>query len=336
MSSQFAGMMPQVIMLALVAGVAVTLIVVAIVAVVGAPRARMKKRIAAVVGTGPQIVADVKTGRDGQMAGRKKQVAAKLKEAEEAGQRRRGARLRQALVHAGLQISPQRFMLYSAGSGLFFMAMTWFFTGNALLCLVALPIGLLGVPKLTLNFLIKRRRQKFTAYFADAIDVIVRGVRSGLTTGECLNIVARELPAPVGPEFTLVNEGVKLGMTMAEVLQRMSDRLPTAEVRFFTIVLITQQSTGGNLAETLAKLSDVLRQRKRMRDKVNAMSSEAKASAAIIGSLPFILSGALSVLQPEIISLLFTTDIGNLWIGIGIVMMLIGSFVMRQMIQFDI
>jgi len=335
-SNQISGMMPQIIMLALAAGVAVTLVIVALVAVLGAPRARMKKRIAAVVGNGPLVIADTKGGRDQQMAGRKKQVAAKLKEAEDASHRRRGARLRQALVHAGLLISPQRFMLLAAASGLFFAGMTWIFTTNAILCLVALPIGLLGVPKLVLKFLIKRRRQKFTAYFADAIDVIVRGVRSGLTVGECLNIVGRELPAPVGPEFTLVNEGVKLGMTMAEVLQRMSDRLPTAEVRFFTIVLITQQSTGGNLAETLAKLSDVLRQRKRMRDKVNAMSSEAKASAAIIGSLPFILSGALSVLQPQIISLLFTTDIGNLWIGIGIVMMLIGSLVMRQMIQFDI
>jgi tight adherence protein B len=329
-------MLPQIIMLALVAGIAVTLVVVALVAVIGGPRARMKKRIAAVVGSGPMIVADPKGGREQQMAGRKKQVAAKLKEAEDASHRRRGARLREALVHAGLQTSPQRFMLFAAGSGLVLAAITWFLTGQPLFALVALPIGLFGVPKLVLNFLIKRRRQKFTAYFPDAIDVIVRGVRSGLTVGECLNIVARELPAPVGPEFTLVNEGVKLGMTMAEVLQRMSDRLPTAEVRFFTIVLITQQSTGGNLAETLAKLSDVLRQRKRMRDKVTAMSSEAKASAAIIGSLPFILSGALSVLQPQIISLLFTTDIGNLWIGIGIVMMLIGSFVMRQMIQFDI
>ncbi len=150
-------------------------------------------------------------------------------------------------------------MLMAAASGLVLVLLTWLITRSPLLCLVALPIGLLGLPKLALNFLIKRRRQKFTTYFADAIDVIVRGVRSGLTVGECLNIVAREMPAPVGPEFSLVNEGIKLGMTMAEVLQRMSDRLPTPEVRFFTIVLITQQTTGGNLAETLAKLSDVLR-----------------------------------------------------------------------------
>lgn len=336
MPSQISGMMPQIVVLALTAGAAVTLIIIAVISVVNAPRVRMKKRIASVTGVNSALVADVKSGREQQMAGRKKQVAVKLKEAEDAQNRRRGARLRQALMHAGLEISQRRFTFLALCSGLFFVTITWLATGTPLLCLVALPIGLFGVPKLVLNFLIKRRRQKFTAYFPDAIDVIVRGVRSGLTVGECLNIVGRELPVPVGPEFTLVNEGVKLGMTMAEVLQRMSDRLPTAEVRFFAIVLVTQQSTGGNLAETLAKLSDVLRQRKRMRDKVTAMSSEAKASAGIIGSLPFILSGALSVLQPDIIGLLFTTDTGNLWIGIGIVMMLIGSFVMRKMIQFDI
>ncbi|WP_374383325.1 type II secretion system F family protein [Dongia sp.] len=275
-------------------------------------------------------------GKEQQLSGRKKQVAAKLKEAEELSQQRRGARLRQALVHAGLQITPQQFMLLSLIPGLLCVLLAWALGATPLLWLVALPIGLFGIPKLVLSWLKKRRIQQFTSYFADAIDIIVRGVRSGLTVGECLNIVARELPAPIGPEFTLVNEGIKLGMTTAEVLQRMSDRVPTPEVRFFTIVLITQQSTGGNLAETLAKLSDVLRSRKRMRDKVTAMSSEAKASAAIIGSLPFILSGALAVLQPHIISLLFTTDVGNLWIGIGIVMMIIGSLVMRQMIHFDI
>jgi tight adherence protein B len=123
---------------------------------------------------------------------------------------------------------------------------------------------------------------------------------------------------------------------MGDVLQRLSDRVPTPEVRFFTIVLITQQMTGGNLAETLAKLSDVLRGRKKMRDKVDAMSGEAKASAAIIGSLPFILSGALAIMQPDLIALLFTTSTGNLWIGIGIVSMTIGSLVMRKMIHFDI
>ncbi len=336
MYSQLGSMLPQVLLLALAASVAVVLMIVAVIAVVRAPRVKLEKRIAAVVGEKATSKADKSPGKEQQMAGRKKQVAEKLKQAEELSQQRRGARLREALIHAGLQISPQRFMMMAGASGLICVLLAWLIGAPPLLWLVALPIGLFGIPKLVLSHLIKRRKFKFTSYFPDSIDIIVRGVRSGLTVGECLNIVAREMPVPVGPEFTLVNEGIKLGMTMAEVLQRMSDRVPTPEVRFFTIVLITQQSTGGNLAETLAKLSDVLRQRKRMRDKVTAMSSEAKASAAIIGSLPFILSGALAVLQPHIISLLFTTSVGNLWIGIGIVMMLIGMFVMRQMINFDI
>lgn len=336
MSNQISSMLPQILILAVTAAAALILVIVATLSVLGAPRARMKKRIAAVVGSGPAVVSDAKSGNERQMSGRKKQVAAKLKQAEELRQRRRGARLREALIHAGLKMSPQRFMLLSALSGFMAVFFAWIIGAPQLLWLIALPIGLLGIPKLVLNYLIKRRKFKFTSYFADAIDVIVRGVRSGLTIGECLNIVAREMPAPIGPEFALVNEGVRLGMTMGDVLQRLSDRVPTPEVRFFTIVLITQQSTGGNLAETLAKLSDVLRSRKRMRDKVNAMSSEAKASAGIIGSLPFVLSGGLAVLQPQIISLLFTTDTGNLLIGIGIVMMLVGCLVMRQMIHFDI
>jgi tight adherence protein B len=334
-SNQIAGMMPQIILLAVTAGIALTLVVVAIMAVVGAPRARMKKRIASVVGT--SAGAETKgASKNQQLAGRKKQVVAKLKEAEALSQRRRGARLREALIHAGLTMSPQQFVMISVGCGLFFVFMAWLFGVTPLLLPVALPIGMFGVPKMVLNFLTKRRKKKFTTYFADAIDIIVRGVRSGLTVGECLNIVAREMPAPIGPEFTLVNEGIKLGMTMGDVLQRLSDRVPTPEVRFFTIVLITQQMTGGNLAETLAKLSDVLRARKRMRDKVDAMSGEAKASAAIIGSLPFILSGALAIMQPDLISLLFTTTTGNMWIGIGIVSMTFGSLVMRKMIHFDI
>jgi tight adherence protein B len=196
-------------------------------------------------------------------------------------------------------------------------------------------IAFLGIPKFVLNFLIKRRLKKFIAAFPDAIDIIVRGVRSGLTVGECLSIISTESPDPVGPEFRLVNEAIKLGQPMADALQRMSDRLPSPEFRYFTIVLGTQQTTGGNLAETLAKLSDVLRQRKKMRDKVQAMSSEAKASAGIIGSLPLVVMGALSFLAPDYIALLFTTSPGNFMLGLCIVIMGTGVMVMRKMINFD-
>jgi tight adherence protein B len=160
-------------------------------------------------------------------------------------------------------------------------------------------------------------------------------VRSGLTVGECLNIIGTESPDPVGPEIRLVNEAIKLGQTMGDALQRMSDRIPSPEFRYFTIVLGTQQTTGGNLAETLAKLSDVLRQRKKMKDKVQAMSSEAKASAGIIGSLPLLVMGALSFLAPDYIALLFTTKSGNFMLALSCVIMGTGVLVMRKMINFD-
>jgi tight adherence protein B len=171
--------------------------------------------------------------------------------------------------------------------------------------------------------------------FPDAIDVIVRGVRSGLTVGECLNIIGSESPDPVGPEIRMVIEAIKLGQTMGDAMQRMSDRIPSPEFRYFTIVLGTQQTTGGNLAETLAKLSDVLRQRKKMRDKVQAMSSEAKASASIIGSLPLLVMGALTVLAYDYVSLLFTTSPGKFMLALSVCIMGMGVLVMRKMINFD-
>jgi tight adherence protein B len=333
---QLAGINPQVILLVLaVAGLTVAVVLVAA-AMLGAPRARMKKRIAAVVGSGPLYMADqAATPQAKKLQGSKRKVAEKLKEAESEGKRRRGAALAQALIHAGLTMHPRRFVIYSAISGLVFVAIVWGFGAPPIFLLAAAPIGGLGLPKLVLNFMIKRRLGRFTSLFADSIDVIVRGVRSGLTVGECLSIVAREIPAPVGSEFALVNEGIRLGMTTGEVLQRLSDRVPTAEVRFFTIVLITQQTTGGNLAETLAKLSDVLRQRKKMKDKVQALSSEAKASAGIIGSLPFIMIAGMAFTQPHMLSLLFTNPTGHVLLGIGIGMMVTGILVMRKMINFD-
>ena len=133
----------------------------------------------------------------------------------------------------------------------------------------------------------------------------------------------------------LVTEGIKLGMTMNDAMQRMSDRVPSQELRFFTIVLATQQQTGGNLAETLAKLSEILRARKKMREKVKAMSSEAKASAGIIGSLPVVVTTLLAFIAPDYIGLLFTNSTGNFILGIGVSIMAIGVFVMRKMINFD-
>ena len=319
------------------AAVAMLLLGFGIYAAVTAPQARLKRRISSVVGDPLPAIALPGAGRkDVNAAGkRKKQIAERLKQAEEGRQKRRGSRIREQLVFAGLKISPQQFLLYAGVGGLICMALAWWFKMPPILLPAVGLVAFLGLPKFVLGYLIKKRLKKFIAALPDAIDIIVRGVRSGLTVGECLNIIAQESPEPVGPEFRLVNEAIKLGQPMADALQRMSDRLPSPEFRYFTIVLGTQQQTGGNLAETLAKLTDVLRQRKKMKDKVQAMSSEAKASAGIIGSLPLFVMGALTFLAPDYVALLFTTDTGNFLLAICVVVMGCGVMVMRKMINFD-
>ncbi|HEY4162793.1 MAG TPA: type II secretion system F family protein [Dongiaceae bacterium] len=306
--------------------------------IITAPQAKLKRRISAVVGEPQAAIALAGAGRKGGVAEgakRKKQIQDRLKAAEETQQKRRGSRLRERLIWAGLKIGPKQFILYACICGAVVTGLGWV-AGLPLFVLpAAAAVGFVGIPKLILSRLIKRRLKKFVAAFPDAIDIIVRGVRSGLTVGECLNIIAQESPDPVGPEMGMVNEAIKLGQTMGDAMQRMSDRIPSPEFRYFTIVLGTQQTTGGNLAETLAKLSDVLRQRKKMRDKVSAMSSEAKASASIIGSLPLLVMAALSFLAFDYVSLLFTTKTGNFLLFIGAATMTMGVLVMRKMINFD-
>jgi tight adherence protein B len=157
-----------------------------------------------------------------------------------------------------------------------------------------------------------------------------------MTVAECLSIVGKEMPDPIGMEFRAITESIQMGMTLEDCLNRMVVRVPSNEARFFAIVLITQQTTGGNLAETLAKLSGILRDRKKMRDKIKALSSEAKSSAAIIGCMPFGVGGVLTFTAPDYISLLYTTNAGNWCVAIGVVTMTMGILVIRKMINFEI
>jgi tight adherence protein B len=204
--------------------------------------------------------------------------------------------------------------------------------------LITIPIGAVllgaGIPKFILGTIAKRRQAAFTHHFAEAIDVITRGIRSGLPVGECLNVISREFEGPVGEEFTMIVEGQRLGMTLEDIMSRALKRIPTAEFKFFAIVLQIQKKTGGNLADTLENLTEVLRDRKRMKDKIQALSSEAKSSAAIIASLPFAVLGLLSVVNPDYVAVLFGDGIHLVYIGLGT--MATGVMVMRQMINFDI
>jgi tight adherence protein B len=193
-----------------------------------------------------------------------------------------------------------------------------------------------ALPRAFLARQAKKRQLKFTKYFADAIDVMVRGIRSGLPVGECLNIIARESPDPVSTEFTLLIEGQRLGMTLKQALERAARRMPTADMKFFAVVLNLQQQTGGNLAETLAGLSSLLRGRKKMADKIRAMSSEARLTASIIGALPFLISLVIYAINPGYMLVLWTDPVGNLILCGGLIWMSIGVFIMKQMISFEI
>jgi tight adherence protein B len=197
-----------------------------------------------------------------------------------------------------------------------------------------LSAGLL-LPHWYVNFKRRRYFKRFTANLADAVDVVVRGVKVGLPLIECFKIVAREARSPVKEQFQTIVEDQLVGMPLADATERLPERVPVAEARFFSIVISIQSRSGGSLAETLGNLSKVLRDRQKMFDKIKALSSESKASAYIIGSLPVVVAAALSVVSPAYISLLFTEQTGHIVLAGCLLMMICGALVMRKMINFD-
>jgi len=293
-----------------------------------------KKRVAAMAKSDGKAHRAAQAPPQQEAAARRKNVAAMLKDMEKNRQQEKPT-LRRRLEQAGLfKTSPRTYWIVSALLGLG-VAFVCFATGQKpLIVALAAFAGGLGFPRWVLSFLAARRRKKFTDHFATAIDVIVRSVRSGLPVGEAMRIVARESPEPVKSEFHKLVEGLKVGVTLEQGLARMRESMPTPEAGFFAIVMTIQSKSGGNLSEALGNLSGVLRDRKRLEGKIKAMSSEAKASAAIIGSLPVAVMGLVYVTTPAYIAVLFTERVGNLllmgcalWMGIGVI-------VMRKMINF--
>jgi tight adherence protein B len=206
----------------------------------------------------------------------------------------------------------------------------------ALLCLFGgLMVGL-GAPHMFIGMKIKKRIRDFTTRFPDAIDLLVRGLRAGLPISETLGVVSSEIPGPVGEEFRLITDKMKIGRTMEAALQETADRLGTPEFQFFCITLAIQRETGGNLAETLGNLADVLRKRAQMKLKIKAMSSESKASAYIVGSLPFIVFAMIWMINNEYM-MNFLKDERLMITGLGgLVWMAIGGFIMAKMVNFEI
>jgi tight adherence protein B len=201
--------------------------------------------------------------------------------------------------------------------------------------LVAVSIGV-GLPHIVLRQQINRRLKKFVTLMPEALDLIVRGIRSGLPASEALKTIADEIEDPVGSEFRQVTDQMRIGVALDEAMWTAARRLGIAEFNFLVISLAIQQETGGNLAEILEKLSDMVRRREQMRLKVKAMSSEARASAMIIGALPFIMCGVISFVNPSYMNVLFTDPRGWVMIGIGLTSLLVGLAVMAKMIRFEI
>jgi tight adherence protein B len=300
----------------------------------GMSRDKARKRVAAVAKPAGNARLLTKGGGDSNQQ-RRKNVQQMLKELEEKqAEHKKRPSIRRRIEMAGLDIQVGTFWKLSAGVGVAAMAVTFIY-GQAL-WVVALAgfVAGLGLPRWVLGFLKNRREKAFTREFAGAIDVIVRSVKTGLPVNEALKVVSTEISDPVGSEFRTLIEGLKVGVTMEQGLKRMYERMPTTEVNFFGIVMTIQQKTGGNLSEALQNLSNVLRDRKRLEGKIKAMSSEAKASASIIGSLPPGVMGLVYMSTPDYIRLLFTEELGNLML-IGCVMwMAVGILVMKKMISF--
>ena len=246
------------------------------------------------------------------------------------------ALLRKRLEMTGRDITLSKYLMVSVGLAVLVM-IALMMRGMPLLLgmFLGLFVGI-GLPHFVVGKMIKRRVNKFTANFPDAIELMVRGLRSGLPITETLGIVASEIPGPVGIEFRAVADKMKIGRTMEAALQDTADRLGTPEFQFFVITLAIQRETGGNLAETLSNLADVLRKRAQMKLKIRAMSSESKASAYIVGSLPFIVFGLVYMMNPDYMGGFFV-DQRLMVAGLGgLVWMSIGAFIMAKMVSFEI
>ena len=275
-----------------------------------------------------------------ETAKRRKTVQDSLKELDAKQAVREGKTTKPPLTvqikQAGMKISVQRFYVYSAILAVV-ATIGAFVAGAPYYLIPAVPlIAGVGMPRWFISFRRKSRVKKFLEEFPNSLDIIVRAVRSGLPLNDGIRLIANEAQEPVRGEFRRIVESQQLGLTIPEASMRMSETMPCPEASFFGIVIQIQSQAGGNLAEALGNLSRVLRDRKKMKAKVKALSMEAKASAAIIGALPFIVTLLIYLSSPAYISLLFTTSSGNIIIGVSLFWMSIGILVMRKMMNFDV
>ncbi|MBX9741309.1 MAG: type II secretion system F family protein [Beijerinckiaceae bacterium] len=272
--------------------------------------------------------------RASDTASRRKQVADSLKEIEKKGKNKKVS-LEQRILQAGLSITKAQFFMWCGIGGLGLSLFLFFVSEELFMAALGLFVGGFGLPRWILSHLKRRRLKSFSVEFPNALDVIIRGVKAGLPLGDCLRIVAAESAEPVKSEFIQIVEAQTMGLTISEAIERIAERVPVAEARFFSIVITIQQKAGGNLSEALGNLSRVLRDRKKMAAKIQAMSSEAKASAGIIAALPFVVAVMVYFTSPRYIELLWLHSTGRVVLFCCAIWMMIGVGVMKKMISFD-
>ncbi|MFB7879685.1 type II secretion system F family protein [Brevundimonas diminuta] len=264
---------------------------------------------------------------------RRKQILLQLQEVDRRERKARmtmGAKLKQA----GLSLSVRTFVIISVVAGLVGALLAFVLGANIIIVLgVGVAAGL-GLPRWIIGMKAKARMKKFSLAFADAIDILVRGIKTGLPVHDCFKIIARESPAPLAGEFRTLVEGMGVGLTLAQALDKMYERMPTPELKFFAIVIAIQQKSGGNLAEALGNLTTVLRARRMMVEKIKALSSEAIASAGIIASLPPAVMILVMLSNPSYMMLMFTDIRGQVMLMGAALWMATGVFVMKRMISF--
>jgi tight adherence protein B len=270
------------------------------------------------------------------MGMRKKKISETLKDIEQKQKASTKFSLEDRLRHAGLEWTRSKLIMVSVTTGVLLAFITFVFKQNILFAAIAFIFGGVILPHFLLNYLSKKRTKKFISEFPNALDIIIRGVKSGLPLGDCLRIISVEAAEPVSSEFKHIVNIQQLGLSMGDACCEMYKRIPTVEANFFGIVIQIQQKAGGNLGEILSGLSKVIRERRKMKGKIIAMSTEATASAGIIASLPFVVGILVFLTAPQYIEKLWTTDAGIHGLMAGAALMTVGVLVMKKMINFDI
>jgi tight adherence protein B len=266
---------------------------------------------------------------------RREQVEESLKDLEVKNNKSKKPPLQTRIQQAGLSLTKQKFLMFSVAFGIAVFLAILTMTGGILPALALGFAAAFGLPMWALSFLKKRRENKFLNSFPDSVDVIVRGIKAGLPLLDSIKIIANEAGEPTKSEFKAIIETQTIGIPLGEACAKLYERMPLPEANFFGIVISIQQKAGGNLSEALGNLSRVLRDRKKMKAKIQAMSMEAKASAMIIGSLPICVGVLVYLTSPDYIELLWTTELGRVMIACCVAWMSVGVFVMKKMINFD-